>query len=98
MKALALATGAFAVFTTAALAQQVVVSPADETVVREYVTREHVRPIEPPAGFEVREGVELPATVELREVPNLPRYRTVVMGKRTVIVEPGTRRVIRVIE
>ena len=98
MKALALGTCAFVAFTTVALAQQVMVSPEDETVVREYVTREHVRPIEPPAGFEVREGVEIPSVVELREVPNLPRYRTVVMGKRTVIVEPRTRRVIRVIE
>ncbi len=98
MKALAIGALGFVAFTTAALAQAVVVSPEDETVVREYVTREHVRPIEPPAGFEMREGVELPPAVELREVPNLPRYRTVLMGKRTVIVEPRTRRVIRIIE
>ena len=98
MKALAIGALGFVAFTSMALAQAVVVGPEDETVVREYVTREHVRPIEPPAGFEVREGVDLPDTVELREVPKLRGYRTAVIGKRTVIVEPRTRRVIRVIE
>lgn len=98
MKALAIGAFGFVAFTSVAIAQDVVVSPEDETIVREYVTREHVRPVEPPAGFEVREGVDLPATVELQEIPKLPRYRTAVIGKRTVIVEPKRRRVIRVIE
>ena len=88
MKALAIGAFGFVAFATMALAQDVVVSPEDETIVRDYVTTEHLRPVEPPAGFEVREGVDLPATVELREVPKLPRYRAAVIGKRTVIVEP----------
>lgn len=98
MKALAIGAVGFVAFGTMALAQDVVVSPEDETIVHNYVTTEHWKPVEPPAGFEVQEGVDLPPTVELREVPKLPHYRVAVIGKRTVIVEPKTRRIVRVIE
>lgn len=87
-------------FATLALAQTVVISPEEETETRTYVTREHehFRPFAMPAGEEVVVGRPLPAEVELREVPRVPRYRAAIVGGRTVLVEPGTRRVVRVIE
>lgn len=98
MKQIILATVLAASVGGSAFAQAVVVGPEDETIVRDTVTTEHWRSVEPPAGVVVREGVELPPAVELREIPRLPRYRGVVIGGRTVLVEPGTRRVVRVIE
>ena len=50
----------------------------------------------------VREGVvvgePLPPSVELRVVPNHTEYRYAVVNDRRVIVEPRTRKVIRVID
>lgn len=43
-------------------------------------------------------GEPLPPSVELRVVPNHAEYRYAVVNDRRVIVEPRTRRVIRVID
>ena len=43
-------------------------------------------------------GEPLPDYVELRPVPRHTEYRYAVVNDRRVIVEPRTRRVIRVIE
>ena len=43
-------------------------------------------------------GEPLPPSVELRAVPNHTQYRYAVVNDRRVIVEPRTRRVIRVID
>ncbi|MGQ0680821.1 DUF1236 domain-containing protein [Bradyrhizobium sp.] len=43
-------------------------------------------------------GEPLPPSVELRVVPNHTEYRYAVVNDRRVIVEPRTRRVIRVID
>ena len=43
-------------------------------------------------------GEPLPPSVELRVVPNHTEYRYAVVNDRRVIVEPSTRRVIRVID
>jgi hypothetical protein len=43
-------------------------------------------------------GEPLPEYVELRPVPSHTEYRYAVVNDRRVIVEPRTRRVIRVIE
>jgi hypothetical protein len=43
-------------------------------------------------------GEPLPATVELRPVPNYTEYRYAVVNDRRVIVEPRTRRVIKIID
>jgi hypothetical protein len=43
-------------------------------------------------------GEPLPPSVELRVVPNHREYRYAVVNDRRVIVEPRTRRVIRVID
>ena len=58
-----------------------------------------------PSKVEIREGVTLPQDVEIlvpetviSEVPKLRTYRYVVVGDELALVEPGTRRVMEVIE
>ena len=43
-------------------------------------------------------GEPLPPDVELRPVPNYTEYRYAVVNERRVIVEPRTRKVIKIIE
>jgi hypothetical protein len=43
-------------------------------------------------------GEPLPTTVELRTVPQHTEYRYAVVNDRRVIVEPRTRRVIRILD
>jgi hypothetical protein len=43
-------------------------------------------------------GESLPSTVELRPVPNYSEYRYAVVNDRRVIVEPRTRKVIKIID
>lgn len=84
----------------AATADTIVVSPEEETAIEEYVTSEKVTPVEPPSGVEVTVGSTLPDTVELHtlSVPKVKhKYEYVVIGKKTVLVEPGTRKIVHVI-
>ena len=43
-------------------------------------------------------GEPLPATVVLRPVPNYTEYRYAVVNERRVIVDPHTRRVVKIID
>ncbi|HEY2210642.1 MAG TPA: DUF1236 domain-containing protein [Bradyrhizobium sp.] len=43
-------------------------------------------------------GEPLPPSVELRPVPNYTEYRYAVVNDRRVIVEPRTRKIIRIID
>jgi hypothetical protein len=43
-------------------------------------------------------GEPLPATVQLRTVPNYTEYRYAVVNDRRVIVEPRTRKIIKIID
>jgi hypothetical protein len=77
-------------------------TPEVERGVYGRVTRERVRTA-PPAGFSVTVGAEVPPAVELYEVPAdieyapVRRYRYTVHEDRVFIVDPGTRKVIRII-
>ncbi len=91
--------GLFLLGTTGlALAQTVVVTPEQETVVREYVKKKPLASIKLP-GVELNVGTALPETVELHSIdaPDI-KYRYVVIDNRTVLVDPGTRKIVRVIE
>lgn len=83
-------------------AQVLEITPEQETTVYTTVTRERVR-TPPPAGFRVGIGVEVPTAVELYEVPAtvdvvpVRRYRYTVVDDQVVLVDPGTRKVVRVI-
>lgn len=78
-------------------AQTVVIQPEQETVIREYVKKKPLASISIP-GVELNVGTSVPDTVELHtiEAPNVS-YRYVVVDGRTVLVDPGTRKIVRVL-
>jgi hypothetical protein len=78
----------------AAAAQDVVIAPEQDTVIREYVHKQPLASVKIP-GVELNVGTALPDTVELHEVPNV-KYRYTVIDNRTVIVDPGTHKIIKV--
>ena len=80
----------------AAAADTVIIQPEQETVIREYVKKQPLASVTLP-GLELNVGTALPDTVELREVPDV-QYRYVVIDNRTVLVDPGTRKIIKVYE
>ena len=69
-------------------------APPDEVVT--YVQRERVPSVR--VEREVTVGSTLPDTIELRTIPRHDTYGYAVVNERRVIVEPRTRRVIRIIE
>jgi hypothetical protein len=82
----------------AALADEVIVTPEQQTVIREYVHKHPLASISLP-GVELNVGSALPDTVELRsiDVPDV-KYKYVVVGDRTVLVDPGTRKIVKIID
>ena len=76
--------------------QQVIVTPEQRTVVREYVHKHPLASVNL-LGVELNVGSTLPDTVELREVPDV-QYRYAVVGDRTVLVDPSTHRIVDVIQ
>lgn len=85
------ATGAFAQTTTI---ETTGAAPPDEVVT--YVQRESAPSVRIDGTVAV--GSTLPGTVELRTVPSHKDYSYAVVNERRVIVEPKTRKIIRVIE
>ncbi|TIO04314.1 DUF1236 domain-containing protein [Mesorhizobium sp.] len=81
-----------------ATADQVIVTPEQQTVVREYVHKHPLASISL-LGVELNVGSTLPDTVELQpiDVPDV-EYRYVVVDNHTVLVDPGTRRIVQVID
>lgn len=79
----------------AAAAEDVIIEPQQETVIREYVHKQPLASVKVP-GVELNVGTVLPDTVELHEVPNV-KYRYVVVDDQTVLVDPGTRKIVKVI-
>ncbi|TIX83234.1 MAG: DUF1236 domain-containing protein [Mesorhizobium sp.] len=79
---------------SAAAAQDVIIQPEQDTVIREYVKKKPVASLSLP-GVELNIGTPLPDTVELYEVPDV-QYRYVVVDGRTVLVDPGTRKIVKV--
>lgn len=80
-----------------AAAQDVIIQPQQETVIREYVQKQPLASVQLP-GVELNIGSTVPDTVELHplEVPDV-NYRYVVVDGQTVLVEPESRRIIHVI-
>jgi hypothetical protein len=74
--------------------------PAWRSEIKEYVTKEKVTRVPPPAGYTAAVGAPLPPTVELRSFPaSAPyaKYRYSVIGDETVVVDPTDRKVVEVI-
>ncbi|MEP9378588.1 DUF1236 domain-containing protein [Aquabacter sp. CN5-332] len=77
------------------------VTTEQRTKIRDYVVREQRPSVAAPSGFTVSTGATVPQSVELYSFPSdvgVSRYRYSVIGGQTVLVEPGTRKVIQIIE
>jgi hypothetical protein len=77
------------------------IDPQRRIVIREYVVKKNVRPVTIPG--EVRVGAAVPADVELVAVPadwgpTLTKYRYVYWNDRVVLVNPGDRRVVHIVD
>jgi len=104
MKRTLIGVAAAALVATSALAQSVIIEPQQRTVIRNYVVKERVRPIE--LRERVVVGATIPAEIELTpvpetiyaEVPSLRPYRYFVWDDRFVLVEPSSRRVLQIVE
>jgi len=84
--------------TALAAAQTVVITPEQETVVREYVKANPVV-VQRPSNFELVVGALIPDILkpgELAEntLPN--KYQYVVIDGRTALIDPGTRKVVHI--
>ena len=80
-------------------AQTTVIETTGSTVPDDVVTfvqRESVPSVA--VTEDVRVGATLPGSVQLRTIPRQEKFGFAVVNNRRVIVEPSTRRVIRVIE
>ncbi|MEP9397010.1 DUF1236 domain-containing protein [Mesorhizobium sp. KR2-14] len=80
-----------------AAAQDVVIQPQQQTVIREYVHKNPLASISL-LGLELNVGSTVPDEVELHriDVPDV-RYQYVVINDHTVLVDPDTRRIIEVV-
>lgn len=78
-------------------AQDVVISPEQDTVIREYVQKKPLASVSVP-GVELNIGSTLPETVELHAFEDVPdmKYQYVVVDNKTVLVEPGTRKIVKI--
>jgi hypothetical protein len=76
------------------------ITPQQQTAIRGYVTKEKRTSVTAPSGFTVSSGAVVPESVELYSFPSDVgvNYRYSVIGGRTVVVDPGTRKVIEVVE
>ena len=81
-----------------AAAETIVIAPEQETVIREYVKKQPIASIDLP-GVELNICSTLHDTVEIHkiEAPDLA-YSYTVVGGRTYVVEPGTRRVVKILD
>lgn len=80
------------------------ISPEQETTIYRTITREQQAAVQPPPDWAPSVGVEVPAQVQLYnmpstvEVPSVRSDRYTVMNGHVVLVDPDTRRVVRIIE
>jgi len=79
----------------------VTVAPEQRTRIRTYISEHKVKPVV--VKEKVSVGTVLPADVELHAVPedwgpSLHTYRYVYSGDDVVLVDPGSRRVVQIID
>ena len=100
--ALALTTGAALATstTTTTTTRETTVTTDQPAKIKTFIAKEKPAAVTAPSGVTVSVGSTLPEAVELRTFPSdvgvTQRYT--VIGGRTVLVEPSTRKIIQVIE
>lgn len=80
------------------------ISPEQETTIYRTITHEQVAVQPPPPEWAPSVGIEVPTQVQLYEMPttvDVPTVRTdryTMVNGHVVLVDPSTRRVVRIIE
>lgn len=76
------------------------VTTEQQSKIKAFVAKEKMKSVAAPAGFTVATGATLPATVEVKSFPADVgvKHSYTVIGDRTVLVEPGTRKIVQVIQ
>jgi hypothetical protein len=80
------------------------ISPEQETTIYRTITHDQVAVQPPPPDWAPSVGIEVPTQVQLYnmpttiDVPTARSNRYTVVNGHVVLVDPGTRRVVRVIE
>jgi hypothetical protein len=101
---LAAALAGFASSATVAFAQDIILAPEEEVIVREYVVKQPRAEVVIPDDYGVDEivvGSVLPDTVTVRplDAPGFSKeYEYVVIEGRTVLVDPDTRTIVKVMD
>jgi hypothetical protein len=97
MKTVTIAALALFAGLSGAWAQDVIITPERDTVIREYIKKKPLASITIP-GIELKIGTPLPETVEVHSFEGVPdvTYQYVVVDNRTVLVEPGTRKIVKI--
>jgi len=80
-----------------ASAQDVLIAPDQQIVIREYVIAHPVEPVAPIDGIAIGQVVPPEVVLYPIEGPDMT-YGYVVMDNQTLIVDPGTRQIIQIIE
>ena len=102
--ALAAGIGTASAQSTTTTTTTTTISPEQETTIYRTITREQVAVQPPPAEWAPSVGTEVPTQVQLYnmpstvEVPSVRSDRYTVVNGHVVLVDPGTRRVVRIIE
>ena len=85
---------------TVTTTQSTTITPAQETAIKTYVTKEKRTSVAAPSGFTVSTGAVLPESVEVHSFPadvGVTGYRYSVVGNKTVLVG-SDRKIVRVID
>jgi hypothetical protein len=86
----------------AANAQTVVITQEQQPMIREYVVRQKTAPVTVVKDYDFAVGTVVPDVVEVHplEMPEMTdKYEYVVTPNgQTVLVEPGTRRIVQIVD
>ena len=77
------------------------ISPAQEKEIREFVEGEHRTSVAVPASFQLAPGATLPDGVALYEFDtgmSTVQFRYTLIGGKIVVADPGSRKVIWILE
>ena len=98
--AVVMAGAAYAQTATTTTTTSTTITPAQETAIKTYVTKEKRASVAAPSGFTVSTGAVLPESVQVHSFPadvGVTGYRYSVVGNKTVVVG-SDRKIIRVID
>ena len=81
----------------------VTIAPADATAFKTWVATQKPATVAVPAGFTVAVGAVVPMNVTLvaipdtAKIPTLVKYQYVVLGDKTVLVDPMSRKIVYIV-